>query len=291
MGPADEMTGPPELEWARVPLGHVVVNKAIASCNYLQAMEGNFDSSHISFLHSRLPDPGSRTSGVDPMRPGATFNRRDRSPQYTVVEKDYGLMVGARRAAGDDAYYWRISQWLMPNFDMIGHDPKAMAMSAHVAVPMDDEHTWFWAIRWEGDRPMTDEERTQWSGEEARVPVQPGTFWPRATGGNDYLIDREVQRTTSFTGIPGIGSQDLAMTESMGAIVDRTREHLGTSDLAIIRVRRALLQAARDLQEGTVPYPARHPEAYHIRPTAVVLPRDVPFDQDQGVREATLARA
>jgi hypothetical protein len=271
-----------------VPLSHVVINKAIASCNYLQAMEGNFDSSHISFLHSRLR---TAAPGVDPVRPGATFNQRDRSPQYTVVEKDYGLMVGARRNAGDDAYYWRISQWLMPIYDMIGHDPGAMAMSAHAVVPMDDEQVWFWAVRWEGDRPMTDEERAQWSGEEARVPVLPGTFWPKANKDNDYLIDREAQRTRSFTGIPGIGNQDLAMTEGMGAIVDRTKEHLGTSDLAIIRTRQALLKAARDLQNGIEPYPAQRPEVYHIRPTSAVLPRDVPFDQDERVRQGTLARA
>jgi phenylpropionate dioxygenase-like ring-hydroxylating dioxygenase large terminal subunit len=290
LGP-DPASGPPELEWARVPERQVVVNKAIASCNYLQAMEGNFDSSHISFLHRSLPEMRPPAGTVDPVRPGSTFNLGDRAPRYTVVERDYGLMLAARRDAGDDRYYWRISQWLMPCFDMIGHDPGAMAMSAHAAVPMDDEHAWFWAIRWEGDRSMTDEERARWSGEEARVPVIPGTFWPRANRANDYLLDRAVQRTRTFTGIPGIGTQDLAMTESMGPIVDHTAEHLGSSDLAIIRVRQALLQAARDLQRGIDPYAAHHPEVFHIRPTSAVLPRTVAFDQDDGVRQATLARA
>jgi len=292
MGPRDRMGPPPALEWARVPSDHVVVSKAIASCNYLQAMEGNFDSSHISFLHRNLPDfQEARRAGVDLVRPGSTFNATDRSPRYTVLERDYGLAVGARRDAGDRGYYWRISQWLIPMYDMIGHDPGAMAMSAHAVVPMDDEHTWFWAIRWEGDRPMTDEERARWGGEEARVPVMPGTWWPKANKDNDYLIDREIQRTKSFTGIKGIGVQDLAMTEGMGPIVDRTQEHLGTSDLAIIRVRQKLLEAARDLQNGIEPYAAQCPDAYHIRPTSAVLPRDVPFDQDPKTREMMLAKA
>src|SRR5207249_9688779 len=105
MGPPDQMAAPPDLEWARVPDTHVVVNKAIASCNYLQAMEGNFDSSHISFLHRSLPDfQEARRHDADPIRPGATFNATDRSPRYTVLERDYGLAVAARRDAGERGY-------------------------------------------------------------------------------------------------------------------------------------------------------------------------------------------
>lgn len=291
MGPKDRMVGPPEFEWARVPESHVVVTKAIISCNWLQVMEGNFDSAHVSFLHSRLPRPDNGALRYDPKNPAALLNRIDRSPQYTVVETPHGLMVGARRHADEGHYYWRVSQWLTPCFDMIGHDPGTMPMSAHATVPMDDHHCWSWAIRWEGDHPLTEEERARWSGDDARVPVQPGTFWPKANAGNDYLIDREVQRTETFTGIPGIGNQDLAVTESMGPVVDRTQEHLGTSDLAIIRIRRELLAAARALQQGVEPYAAQHPEVYYVRPTSAVLPRDVPFDQSERVRETTRARA
>jgi hypothetical protein len=194
-------------------------------------------------------------------------------------------MIAARRDAGEDAYYWRISQWLMPNFTMIGHDP-GVPMSGHACVPMDDEHVWFWALRWLANRQFTDEER----GEQGRVVVMPGTWRPRANTENDYLIDREVQRTESFTGIPGIGEQDLAVTESMGAVCDRSQEHVGTTDAAIIAARRRLLQAAKDLQQGTEPFPAQHPEAYALRPTAAILKREVAFDEDAGVREALLAR-
>jgi hypothetical protein len=200
-------------------------------------------------------------------------------------------MLGARRNAGDDGYYWRISQWLMPVFDMIGHDPGSMPMSAHAAVPMDDEHVWFWAIRWEGDRPLTEAEVREYSGEEARVPLVPGKFWPRANAENDYLIDRRAQRTESMTGIPGIGNQDLAMTESMGGMVDRTQEHLASSDAAIIQVRQDLLKAARDLQQGIEPAAAQRPEVYHVRPTAVVLPREAPLAGNDRVRELVLAHA
>jgi phthalate 4,5-dioxygenase len=289
MGPPELMAEPPELEWARVPESQVVVSKYIASCNYLQTMEGNLDSSHISFLHSRLPGQEAPTRGGGPTFPGQKYNRRDGSPRFSVKDTEYGMMVAARRNAEEDSYYWRISQWMFPFFDMIGHDPGAMAMSAHAQVPMDDEHTLVFAVRWEGDHAMTPKERTMWGGENARVRVKPGGYWPRANRENDYLLDREAQRTRSFTGIDGIGEQDLAVTESMGAIFDRTKEHLGTSDLAIIGARRRLLQAARDLQRGIEPYAAQHPELYHIRPTSAVLPREIYFDQDEQVRQSMMA--
>jgi hypothetical protein len=219
----------------------------------------------------------------------ALLTSQDRAPRFTVKDTDYGLMIGARREAGTDQYYWRISQWLMPAFDMIGHDP-GVAMSGHAIVPMDDEHCWFWAARWEGDRPMTAEEHTQWSREGARVATAPGRWWPLATPANDYNLDRAAQRTQTFTGIPGIGEQDLAVTESMGLIVDRSAEHLGTTDLAILAARRRLLRAARDLQQGIEPNAAQHPELYHIRPTSAVLPRDATFDQVPEVRERLTAR-
>ena len=289
MGPPERMGEPPHLEWARVPESQVVVTKYIASCNYMQAMEGDIDSAHVSFLHKRLEDYGAAAN--DPTRaPIARYTPSDRAPRFTVKDTDYGLMIGARRSAGADSYYWRISQWLMPAFDMIGHDPD-VPMSGHALVPLDDEHVWFWAMRWLGARPFGEDERAEWGGEQGRVAVIPGTWLPRANASNDYLIDREVQRTRTFTGIPEIGEQDLAVTESMGPICDRSQEHLGTTDLAIIAARRRLLAAAQELQQGVEPYPAQHPDVYAIRPTAAILKRDIPFDEDAGVRAALLARA
>lgn len=288
MGPSERRAEPPRLEWACVPENQVVATKYIASCNYMQAMEGDIDSAHVSFLHKRLQDfePGAAS---DPSRsPIARYTPSDRSPRFTVKDTDYGLVIGARRNAGPDAYYWRISQWLMPAFDMIGHDP-GVPMSGHALVPIDDEHVWFWALRWLGDRPFTEQERAEWGGDQGRVAVIPGTWLPSANRDNDYLIDREAQRSQSFTGIPGIGEQDLAVTESMGTISDRSREHLGTTDVAIIAARRQLLQAARDLQRGIEPYAAQHPAVYAIRPTAAILKQDVAFDEDPRVRAALVA--
>jgi hypothetical protein len=103
---------------------------------------------------------------------------------------------------------------------------------------------------------------------------------------NDFLIDRELQKTSSYSGIPrGFGrSQDAAMVESMGPITDRTHEHLGTTDRGIIGMRHHLLRAAKDLQEGIEPYAANHANVYQVRGAAALLPRNVAFEDDPGVK-------
>jgi phthalate 4,5-dioxygenase oxygenase subunit len=97
-----------------------------------------------------------------------------------------------------------------------------------------------------------------------------------------------LQRTTSFTGIEGVSEQDAAVQESMGRIVDRTKERLGTSDTAVIAARRLLLREARDLQAGTLPYASRHPAVYRVRSASVILKREVPVEE--GSRTALAAR-
>ena len=105
---------------------------------------------------------------------------------------------------------------------------------------------------------------------------------------NDYLIDREAQRTTSFTGIAGIHQQDQAVTESMGPIYDRSQEHLGTSDAMVIRTRRRVLNAARALRDSAATPPGvDNPEVYRHRSGGVVLPRDADWlEATKGLRQA-----
>ena len=102
----------------------------------------------------------------------------------------------------------------------------------------------------------------------------PGTFIPKRNMANDYLLDREVQRTTTYTGIWGVNDQDRAIQESMGPIYDRRKEPLGTSDLAIITARKRLLNLARELQQGIEPFPASHGDIYRVRAMDVHTPVD-----------------
>jgi hypothetical protein len=108
----------------------------------------------------------------------------------------------------------------------------------------------------------------------------------RATKENHFLQNRNTQRTKDFTGILGVREQDTAVVEGMGAIVDRTREHLGTSDTAIIAMRRKLIRLAKALRElGEEPYGANHPDVYRVRSWSAILDKNIPFDKNPRVRE------
>ena len=179
---------------------------------------------------------------------------RDRSPQISVLKTDYGLFVGARRDAGGDRNYWRFTQLVLPFYVYV---PGAVGSPVHCNVwqPMDDEHTMVWRIQYLNERPFTADERARLlTGTGAHIPPEGylppsseagGAWIPRANRSNDYQQDRGAQRKVSFSGIRGIWAQDRACTEGMGAIMDRTQEHLVASDATLVQMRRLLLSAAR----------------------------------------------
>ena len=260
MGPSHLQPELPAIEWAVVPEPNRFVRKIHLAANYMQGLEGELDSAHASFLHRWFDAnemPNRRGFDADQL-----FN--DRAPVLSVWPTPYGFAYGARRNSAK-GYHWRVTQWLVPTHSMI-----PAPRWPHFGLcwtPIDDEHTWFFYYAYSPDRPLTDEEVTYYgSGVTATPQMVPGTFLPQANRANDYLIDREMQRTTNFTGISSSGVQDMAMVESMGGIYDRTREHLGTTDAAVIAARRTLIRMARDLQEGIEPQPASHGDLYRVRP-------------------------
>lgn len=263
----------PELEWTLVPASHRYVHKRWQDCNYLQNVEGEVDSSHVSFLHRNLKPRGSSTGRMDGYVPGQQLMSQtaDGSPVFELLETDYGLLIGARRDFDADQYYWRITQFLMPSYTMIPSEPD-QPISFTAAIPIDDTHTWGYTVTWHPDRPLRDEEITRiesWTGIYAEVEG-PG-YRPVLSKANDYGIDRQTQRSESYTGIRGIREQDLAVQEDQrGPITDRTREHLGSSDAAVIAMRRKLLAALQTMEKGHTPDAVRRPDAYRVRSAAVL---------------------
>ena len=172
-----------------------------------------------------------------------------------------------------------MTQWLLPSYALIpGGD--SWAKLGHMYFPIDDEHLAGWEFLCNPESPLTDKQRAD--GQE-KFLLFPSTYkMPNGamidipnmdrTSENDYNIDREMQRNEIFTGIAGTRNQDMAMTESMGSISDRTGEHLGTSDAVIIAARRRLLKMARDLQEGIEPVAPSDGKLYHIRQIAMTVP-------------------
>ena len=136
LGPAETMPGLPELEWALVPESHRFVSKRLQESNYLQAVEGGIDSSHVSFLHSTLRSEShvSTTLGLR-----SEYMWRDRAPKFTVRRTDYGLLIGARRDAEEDSYYWRLTQFLLPTATMIPGSLDGLSpLNGHVWVAIDE---------------------------------------------------------------------------------------------------------------------------------------------------------
>jgi len=283
MGPRDQMPELPKLEWARVPESHRYISKRFQETNYLQAVEGGIDSSHSNFLHATLEAFRRTDEYIEKVKNStnlrAKYHLRDRAPQFSVKKTDYGLLIAVRRNAEEDTYYWRLTQFLLPSHTMIPYQ-KGLSIHGHCWVPRDDETCWVWTMSWNPDGPLSEEE---WKAirEETFVHanVEPVTFRPIRNAGNNYLIDLEKQRTTNMSGIKGFASQDQAIQESMGPVGDRTRERLGTSDTAIIAMRRLLLQEVRELQRGVEPFAAHHGDVYWIRSASSVLKRDIEFEE------------
>jgi hypothetical protein len=202
----------------------------------------------------------------------------DMKPVFEVVESAGGLYIGARRNAEDGKYYWRITQWVMPSFTMIpprgGH-----TVHGHFWIPIDDENCWAWSYDFHPTRRITDAEREAMKkGKGIHVLNRPGTYHPVANKDNDYLIDREAQRRgDTYSGVEGIAIQDSSLQESMGPIVDRTKENLVSTDNGIIMARHRLLRAAKALAEKGATPPGVELAHQRVRSASVILPQDQPF--------------
>ncbi len=274
MGPPELQPPLPEWEFATVPASHSFMSKRLQECNWLQALEGGIDSSHVSFLHRGALNRDPLFKGAR----GNQYNLGDLAPVFDVAQADGGLFIGARRNAEDNQYYWRITPWIMPSFTMVpprGDHP----VHGHFWVPIDDHHNWAWSFDYHPNRPLTDEERQAMKdGHGIHVRYVPGTYIPLQNRGNDYLMDRAAQKAgITYSGIEGIAMQDASLQESMGPIQDRTRENLVGTDNGIIMARQRLLKAARALQDkGELP-PGRDPQHQRVRSAAVLLERGVPF--------------
>lgn len=240
MGPRERIPELPQLGWTLVPDSHRYVHKRFQRCNYLQNVEGEVDSSHVSFLHREF-HPEKFVGSVS----GQTLLSRasDSAPVFMVEDTDYGLAIGARRNWDEQQYYWRVTQFLRPSYTMIPSEPGA-PISFTGAVPVDDTNMVGFTVTWSPDQPLAEEHIRRiesWRGIYAEV--DPLTFETTANRDNDYCVDRERQRNDNFTGMRGIRDEDVAV------------------------------------QEGREPIEPWRPEAYRVHSLADLRSRDVPFGE------------
>jgi len=279
MGSRQNPPALPDLEPNMQPDDKVVLAAMQRECNWLQGLEGDIDTSHLGFLHLGSVQPNDTRPDTF-----AYYTVNDRAPRYQVVDTDYGAMYGAYRPGPEGQHYWRFAQFLFPFYAMIPTGVLGLQVLTRAWVPMDDEHMMFYSMGSQASQAQSSNVNAnrrmvrQRPGE----TLQPNTtdwygrFRLEATVRNDYLIDRDKQRRKEdYTGIPGIHTQDQAITESMGTIYNRTQERLGTSDVMVIRVRRRLMEAARALAErGLTPPGVDNPEVYRQRSGGAFIPKD-----------------
>lgn len=265
MGSAAQLPPLPEVEPALAAEKDVEITFEFRECNWLQAVEGELDTSHVGIMHFGAVTV--KDFSQDQHQKHLVANK---APEYKIAQTDYGYIYGAHRPAGEGQLYWRIGQFLMPFWTMPPINHLTTNVLLRVYVPVDDRHTMVVAIVKNGAYPPARLRLNESiAGASQNYPFLPNsTDWQgrwrlRANQCNDFEIDREVQRTRSFTGIEGVQMQDQAIQESMGAIADRPGENLASSDIMIVRVRRLLMQAVMEFKDrGVLPPTASRPELY-----------------------------
>jgi phthalate 4,5-dioxygenase len=267
MGPEAERPPAPNFEWVHLPASHVYISKRWQESNYLQAMEGGIDSSHVSFLHRFDLDRDPLHRNTD----GAKHTRNTNTV-FDILESPGGLLIGARRNADPGYHYWRVTQWLMPWYTLIP-PYRGNALNGHAWVPMDDHNNMAWTMTFHPVRPLTEEELdTMRKGGGVHTELIPGTFQPVANRYNNYLMDREAQeQNRTYNGIRGLAMQDASVQESMGPIQDRTKENLVSTDNAIIMARLRLRKAAQAVAKGERA-PGLAQEAQSVRSASFIIP-------------------
>jgi phenylpropionate dioxygenase-like ring-hydroxylating dioxygenase large terminal subunit len=253
----------PAFEILDVPDDEVSVTFIQRDCNYLQALEGEIDTSHFGFLHAGHVGADD-VAEDDPVYHTVT----NRAPEYHIADTAWGTQYAAYRPAGPDSIYWRFASFVFPFWTLAPNGEFSSHVHARAWVPLDDGHTMFCFLRWKrGVSALTQPQPAFKDGTPiggtgrgnkylANTTDWLGRWRLAANASNDWGIDRAAQHSnTIYSGIDGIHLQDQAITESMGPITDHTHEHLAPSDQMITRTRRRLLMAARALRDQGVPPP------------------------------------
>jgi len=273
MGPKESQPAEPDYEWLRATPEKRNVSKTFENCNWLQGMEGGLDTAHSSFAHNNhLGDK-------------RVLRQKDRSPRIDVERTDYGYYYVSQRDMGDEGKYVRVYHYVMPAQQMrantmgwFGGKNEVPRLDGHIWMPIDDytTHVYNWNCAYDQTIEMTDawKEKRESDMGRGKEDVIPGTFRLKRNQSNDYLIDRQMQKTQNFTGIVGVNTQDFALQEGMGPICDRSKEFLGTSDKAIVAMRRLLLEAIKTVEEGGQPRGVSAESYRTVRPHDRLVPKD-----------------
>ena len=283
MGPTmPELPDVPRLEFGLVNASRRYVMKQLVECNWAQAMEGDLDTSHFSFLH--MPSPNVETTeNRDANSPNRHLEwmRRDGRPKFDLLDHEVGFVAGGARATDDEGeLYWRMTQFMLPSH---GTGPARVPGETYYGftlVPVNDTSCWMYCYAWNPERDLQKAELDKFKIGHGIIAEIDSEYMPVRNKSNDYGIERSVQRRETYTGVKGTAEQDIMIQQSQGFVADRTRETLTATDAAIVRFRRLLIESARDLFEsGLAPEAPYLHEAYRTRPGAWVTSSDKELDE------------
>ncbi|WP_028465623.1 Rieske 2Fe-2S domain-containing protein [Nisaea denitrificans] len=257
MGPG-EPPAFPALDCFRAPDTHVFAFKGLWECNWLQALEIGIDPAHASFLHRFLQDEDPadgygkqfRDKAAQSDMPMTKVLREFDNPELKVEETDYGLRIIALRDLGNGQRHVRVTNQVFPCAITIPMSNEMTITQWH--VPVDDTHCYWYSMFTSFGAPVDKEKMREQRLKEHRLP----DYAPLRNKSNEYGYDPEEQKTLTYTGMGlDINVHDQWAVESMGAVQDRTREHLASSDAAIVRYRRMLRAAIKSVKlgEGDLP--------------------------------------
>ncbi|MEE9314651.1 MAG: aromatic ring-hydroxylating dioxygenase subunit alpha [Rhizobiaceae bacterium] len=256
MGPMDEGSEPPEFpdfDCFRAPDTHVFAFKGLWNCNWLQALEVGIDPAHASFLHRFLKDEdpkdsyGKQFRGVaaDTNMPISQVLREYPRPEIQVDETDYGLRLTALRHMEGGLTHVRVTNQIFPEAICIPMSREMMITQWH--VPIDDETCYWYSIFTSFTEPVDKDKMREQRLKEHTLP----DYAPLKNASNNYGYDPKEQDEMTYTGMGlDINVHDQWACESMGTIQDRTDEHLGKTDVAIIKYRKMLRAAIASIKEG-----------------------------------------
>ena len=287
LGPKDKVPPKPNFEWLEMGEDKRYLRKYLLGCNYFQAIEGDYDPSHVFFLHSTLDNnasnPGNRIRGAN--RQLMSFLNRK---HFQSDETPYGLRQIALTDVGDGKQVLGVSNFYMPCFTGSGiSGPDVYA--SNMRVPIDDESCYLYRLRWSYNPFSADQVAEDKFGGYTYPDQIPGSFRAVENKDNDYKIDRVAQKNYSYSGIRAFPIQDLALVEDQwGPRADRSLEHLVTADEPLMKVRRRLIDAARALMEGQEPSGPSSPDSYRVHTLRMTISNDVSVEEAIGLAEKNM---
>jgi phthalate 4,5-dioxygenase oxygenase subunit len=259
MGPEGTPPPPfPAFDCFAAPPGHVFAFKGLWQANWLQCFEVGIDPAHPSFLHRFFDDGppddsygrqfrGASAGSVDGQRwPMTRIMREFVQPEIAFDPMPWGLQLTTRRPMDERLVHVRVTQAVFPHTFVIPLSETITITQVH--VPVDDLRTYWYAFFTSFAGPLDKEEMRRQRLRHVTLP----DYVPRRGRHDGWGFDPGEQRTRTYLGMgeDDINVHDQWAVESMGAIADRTREHLGTTDKVIIANRRMLVKAIETVAAG-----------------------------------------